>query len=473
MLFRSNISKKGIFAGGLVGEIHGGTTITQSSNNGNLIINAGVDAERIGGIVGYSSSATASITACVNRGKVTVIMPEDVASTHDSKIGGIIGESYITIENTYNLGDVEVSANGGLLYVGGIVGYSTSNSVTRNCYNVGVVKGASAGSIIGYVGSSATVEDCYWNIDSAQYLGTISIPDGSKKGIANGTGNVTELTTYQMKQQASYAGFDFSEVWEMVSNKNDGYPSLRETVALYTLSFLSSYNHEGEPTGAGSYEKGAKVTVVAPKPLIGYVFKEWVVTDIALDDLTQPTLSFNMPARNITFKPTYSSISKCAISVTDGRINKASAWEGEEVTVSAYTGADRTFDRWVATGITLTSEQEKSSTLTFTMPGNAVSFTGVYIDIPMYSISVSYGTKNLSTASEGTAVVIKATVPRGKTFDKWIATGITLTPDQEISTTLNIIMPANDIALTATFQSTTAASASPSRSEERRVGKEC
>ena len=53
--------------------------------------------------------------------------------------------------------------------------------------------------------------------------------------------------------------------------------------------------------------------------------------------------------------------------------------EGEVITVTAISSDNYLFTNWNATGITLTEEQQKSETITFTMPGNAVQLEGVYL----------------------------------------------------------------------------------------------
>jgi hypothetical protein len=43
--------------------------------------------------------------------------------------------------------------------------------------------------------------------------------------------NVRSLTAAQMREQSSFAGFDFAAVWDMDAGKNDGLPFLREAPA--------------------------------------------------------------------------------------------------------------------------------------------------------------------------------------------------------------------------------------------------
>ncbi|MCL2003074.1 MAG: S-layer homology domain-containing protein [Oscillospiraceae bacterium] len=69
------------------------------------------------------------------------------------------------------------------------------------------------------------------------------------------------------------------------------------------------------------------------------------------------------------------------VTVTNGTSDKATADASDEVTVTAGTAAPgKVFDKWEATGITLTPQQEATNPLTFTMPAVNVSFTATYKD---------------------------------------------------------------------------------------------
>ena len=167
-----------------------------------------------GGIVGYASNST--ITNCYNAGSVTVTVS---ASDSRAYAGGIVGgaTSNTTITNCYNTGSVTapVSASYSRAYTGGIVGYAYSSSTIANCYNTGCVTATSyAGGIVGYAYSSS-ISDCY-------YLNIIA------KGVGSGTDTATACTAEQMKQQATFVGFDFETVWTMDADAEYPLPTLRE-----------------------------------------------------------------------------------------------------------------------------------------------------------------------------------------------------------------------------------------------------
>ena len=130
----------------------------------------------VGGVVGnayapYSGKIT--ITNCYNTGSV---------SGSGGIVGGVVGNaagSAITITNCYNTGSVTSTATS-YSYVGGVVGYASSSSITTitNCYNTGSVTGSGSyvGGIVGRVeNGNLGVLDCY-NTGSI----SVTIPDDTE-----------------------------------------------------------------------------------------------------------------------------------------------------------------------------------------------------------------------------------------------------------------------------------------------------
>ena len=181
--------------------------------------------------------------------------------TGESRVGGICGNlSYGNIENCMVTGDIS-----GGQYVGGVVG-----SCSGNYYNSSIISQcASSGNIIatdGYVGGISACEDglcsienCYsianvkdegsyydsyaygigYSAKNCYFAGTISgtemnrvcpigkyntnsYYDSEKTKISGKTG---ALTTNQMKQQASFQGWDFDKIWTIQEGVD--YPKLR------------------------------------------------------------------------------------------------------------------------------------------------------------------------------------------------------------------------------------------------------
>jgi len=98
----------------------------------------------------------------------------------------------------------------GSSYVGGLVGLHAGT--VSVCYATGEVTADSGiGGLIGSVeGTGNTVSDSYWDTQTSEVATS-----------AGGTGK----TTAQMKQQATFAGWDFATTWMITENVT--YPLLR------------------------------------------------------------------------------------------------------------------------------------------------------------------------------------------------------------------------------------------------------
>jgi len=150
----------------------------------------------IGGLVGYNH--TSKITNCYSMANVTGT---------NNQSGGLVGYSISSsiIENCYSTGNVT-----GYNYCGGFVGCNHTSKIT-NCYSIGAVSANKYFSgFVGYIYSS-TIISSYYDSETSGY---------------SDTGKGTPKTTAEMKQQETFAGWDFDTVWAMDSSINDGYPYL-------------------------------------------------------------------------------------------------------------------------------------------------------------------------------------------------------------------------------------------------------
>jgi hypothetical protein len=209
-------------AGGLVGNNFGritssfaeATVVGQSwrigglaGQNGGLIshchaIGSVTGQEMVGGLVGYNSSRIAASycdTTVVSYGRLA---------------GGLAGRNYGSIADCYATGRLE-----GEDQVGGLVG-DNNNKISTSYSGAAVMGyGWDTGGLVGRgsANSSSLVADCYF----------LDWLDGG--GPDNGIG--TPLTSAQMKQQASFVGWDFwgtaadgvNDAWFMPT---DAYPAL-------------------------------------------------------------------------------------------------------------------------------------------------------------------------------------------------------------------------------------------------------
>lgn len=203
-------------------------------------------------IQGYSDNKRASVSNLfVNISKKGI--------TGGSSVGGICGSlSYGNIENCMVTGDIS-----GYQYVGGIVGRNNDNyyssSIISQCASSGniIANSGSVGGILAYQNGACSIENCYsianvetegsyssrvYGIgDSAEncyFAGTISganinyvYPIGSNTNSyydsekTKISGKSGALTTKEMKQQASFQGWDFDKIWTIQEGVD--YPKLR------------------------------------------------------------------------------------------------------------------------------------------------------------------------------------------------------------------------------------------------------
>ena len=290
-------------SGGIAGYIAGfslnGSTIAQSSNSGNIVLTEKScsygSSAYVGGIAGIVYDKVSRVISSVNRGNVRINAGAPSVD-HTSQAGGVVAKSSGTVENCYNMGNVVASETftGDNVSAGGIVADTVGSSRISQCYNVGGVWGTNLGGIVGKIGSNATVEDCYWNKESMQYVGSILLPVATRKGIGQGEGVVTSLSSTAMKQRSSYDSFDFVNIWSINSGKNEGYPILQRKAPLYRVAVVRGSGSSGTDavSGAGGHEKGSRVEVIAPKPNEGYRFSRWTSEDVAFLDENSATTSF-------------------------------------------------------------------------------------------------------------------------------------------------------------------------------------
>ena len=201
-------------------------------------------------------------------------------------------------------------------------------------------------------------------------------------------------------------------------------------------------------TGGGVYVAGTSVTLTANTPGVGERFTGWTIDGISGLDTTQTSLTFNMPAGNVTATANYEDI-EYTVTVNGGTTDKSKAIFGESVTITAdepTTG--QRFTGWTIEGISGLDTTQAS--LTFNMPNGNVTATANYKDIE-YSVTVTGGTVDKAKAKYGETVTITATIPTGKKFVEWTSESGNIFADKTNVTT-TFTMPAEDITVEATFE---------------------
>ena len=205
---------------GLAGENYG--TITNSYYNGTVS-----GTSQVGGLVGQNGS---NITTSYSTGSVTAT-GSDVGGLVGNHNLGTISTSYSTstvsggnnaggfagfindnIDNSFATGDVT-----GTDKVGGFIG-NFDSGVISNSFSTGEITGSTnIGGFAGFKGGFGSAQNSFWDTDSS---GTASaVGAGSTTGI-------TGKTSSEMKMESTYtdAGWDFTDVWEIIAGVNNGYP---------------------------------------------------------------------------------------------------------------------------------------------------------------------------------------------------------------------------------------------------------
>lgn len=97
-----------------------------------------------------------------------------------------------------------------------------------------------------------------------------------------------------------------TSVWSV----NGGMPPL---TAKYTLTVSG---------GAGSYQAGAVVSIIANAPVSGYVFSKWVAnpSGAQIAHATSANITLTMPASGVTMTANYAPIATYALTVNGGPV---------------------------------------------------------------------------------------------------------------------------------------------------------
>ncbi|NLW79442.1 MAG: hypothetical protein GXY32_08545 [Ruminococcaceae bacterium] len=450
------------FVGGVTGYVNNKAEVAQCTNTGKVTLIAGSYQACAGGVTGYVAAA-AQVNASANTGDVRL------TSTHGSssptlEAGGIAGRNRGKLADSYNRAGVTTEKAAGAadtnIFVGGVVGNNfASGAEAVRCYSTGSISGSNPGGLAGNVAEGAAVTSCYWNKDSDQYVNGNLMPAATRKGIFLPASTAAGLTTAQMKQQASFSGFDFTTVWNMASGQNDGYPVLRVRPTPYTVTTSGTYS---STTGGGSYTKGQTVNITAPAtPNTSYRFKEWTTTSggVTFANKNSASTSFIMPAAHVAVVATYELIPTYTVKIK-GNTYGNSYRVGATVTITASNQTGKQFKQWVADRTDIVLADKTSRTTTFVMPERHVEVEAVYDNIN-YTVTVNSGTASSGTAIMGATITLTAGTPEaGKQFSRWSSatSGVSFADRYAEQTTFT--MPARDVTITAEYTTATKGSQS-------------
>lgn len=371
--------------GGLIGSMsnsatncHSSASVTGSGDNiGGLVGSSSGDFEQcyatgpvsgdglVGGLVGYCVAdlhecyATGSVTGTAgyigglvgnaNGGSIALCFATGSVSAGDHYAGGLVGASDAEVFYSYATGAVS-----GTTSVGGLIG--GCYDLAYHCYSSGHVSGtATTGGLFGDLAGEETY--CYW--------------DTQHSGMATSDGG-TGLTTAAMMLQASFPGWDFTNIWGI--DETDSYPYL---LAFYPIRVASPsggeiwgqrttheitwthapdsgshvkiklfMNEEFDRWIAGSTSNDGSYTWRVPKDLMGWGYRIQIysVSDFSMIDLgDQFTVGYtgftiSSPNGGESWAPG----SKHTITWSHG------AGSGVTVKIKLYKGG--VFNRWICGG---------------------------------------------------------------------------------------------------------------------------
>ena len=256
----------------------------------------------------------------------------------------------------------------------------------------------------------------------------------------------------------------------IVVNDSDHYVGNQYEVGTYTVS-ESKYTLTVDDKST-EHVAGEKLSFTADEK-DGYTFTGWEVTGLPTDvDTTKATISFTMPANNVTLKAQYTEnapktykldVSGAQVTLKDGSAvaDLTAVPVGTELKATADEDTETSvFKNWSCTGLDLTEEQSTARVVYFTMPDHDVNLKAVFVT-PTNKLDVSGAQVTLKdggTVADLTAVPVgtelKATADEDtetSVFKNWSCTGLDLTEEQSTARVVYFTMPDHDVNLKAEF----------------------
>ena len=257
---------------------------------------------------------------------------------------------------------------------------------------------------------------------------------------------------------------------DIVVDSSDHYVGNQYEVDTYTVS-ESKYTLTVDDKST-EHVAGEKLSFTADEK-DGYTFTGWKVIGLPTDvDTTKATISFTMPANNVTLKAQYTENAPKTykLDVTDAQVTlKDGSAVADLTAVSVGTELKATADEdtetsvfksWNCTGLELTEEQSTARVVYFTMPDHDVNLKAEFVT-PTNKLEV---TDAKVTLKDGGAVADLTAVPVGtelvatadedtetSVFKNWNCTGLELTEEQRTARVVYFTMPDHDVNLVAEF----------------------
>lgn len=128
-----------------------------------------------GGLIGRADAGTV-IRNCGSAANVSCSMKSLKAELN---MGGLVGNLYGTVENSYATGTVKVEAGSGYTAVGGFIGQTKNTAAITNSYAAGTVTGSAGGALGAFVGvNSGSISGSYYREDAAEAAVAAGSADG-------------------------------------------------------------------------------------------------------------------------------------------------------------------------------------------------------------------------------------------------------------------------------------------------------
>ena len=193
------------------------------------------------------------------------------------------------------------------------------------------------------------------------------------------SGNPTETIT-EFKQGKNYEvqvkftpenGYVFADdVTAKINDKNaflcmeNSVMGGKTFVIVFTLP-LPEYNISvtNGTASASKATEGTTVTLTANTAPAGKVFDKWVVTGTTVENATSETVTFEMPANDVTAEATYKN-AVYNIAVVNGTASASAGIMGDTITITANQIDGKKFIGWEINGTTAADKNASETTLT-------------------------------------------------------------------------------------------------------------
>lgn len=221
-----------------------------------------------------------------------------------------------------------------------------------------------------------------------------------------------------------------------------------EITAVYKEQHSIKVNNGTSNVSSAIEDK--KITITADI-IEGKRFYKWIVVsdNVKLDSEYDSETYFIMPDEDVEITATYRDLH--SIKVNNGTANPSTAISGDSVRITADEApSGKAFRKWEIKSGNVTLEDERRSTIYFTMPDEDVEITALYGDF--HTVTVKNGSADITSAVEGKTIYIKATVPSGKIFDKWVVSSGNVQVKNVYNSTTYFSMPDEDVVIEATFK---------------------